>query len=371
MATNPLTPWSSIAAGVVPVVSRPLNYQEALTSPCASCGTAPCCTHLPLHTFQVTNLLELDHAVYLLNFDRIQLGLSASGEWSVYYVHPCRFLNRQDFTCTVHNSPTQPQICVQYNPYNCWYKRVFNHTVSQEFLIIDRERMDFVLQHIVLDENRQITAVPDWPSMVTAMAEMGNQPNSRTPEPDLHDAAWQGWEEMVLHPNGAAAPPPTPQSYDAIQDPCTGCAAYCCKTLVFPHGFPTSATNLDYYRFCLGFPGVELGISDEGWSVIVKTTCRHLTDENRCGVYGQAVRPLICKYYDAWKCTYRVQFGLPRPEKFLRVRLEQFPWLAECFPFDEHGRITAMPAAEQIRQHIESCWQAAGHLPVIQHNHSP
>lgn len=366
MATNHhLTPWMSISASVIPLEPRQMGYQEALASPCASCGTAPCCTHLPLHTFQITNLVELDHAVYLLNFDRIQLGLSASGEWSVYYAHPCRFLNRQDFTCTVHNTPTQPQICVQYNPYNCWYKRVFTKNVSQEFLMIDRERMDFVLQHLVLDENRQIVGVPEWASMVEAMAQMGNEPNSRASEPDIRDEALATWEAMLLQPNGAAAAP-TPQSYEAIQDPCTGCAAYCCKTLVFPHGFPTTASNLDYYRFCLGFPGIEIGISDQGWSVIVKTTCRHLTEDNRCGVYGQASRPLICKYYDAWKCTYRVQFGLPRPENFLRVRLEQFPWLTECFPFDAQGNITAMPPTEVIRQHIESRWQEVAHLPVIQ-----
>lgn len=365
MATNHSAPWASISASIIPLEPRQMGYQEALASPCVSCGTAPCCTHLPLHTFKITNLLELDHAIYLLNFDRIQLGLSASGEWSVYYTHPCRFLSRKDFTCTVHNTPTQPQICVHYNPYNCWYKRVFTQSVSQEFLMIDRERMEFILQHIVLDENRQIAAVPDWQSMIVAMADMGSQVNSRTIEPDLQDEALRQWEELVLQESPTPDPVP-PKNYEAIQNPCTGCAAYCCKTLVFPHGFPTTASNLDYYRFCLGFPGVELGITDAGWSVIVKTTCRHLTEDNRCGIYGEASRPLICKYYDALKCTYRGQFGLPRPDNFLRVRLEQFPWLSECFPFDDQGNIIAMPTSEQMREHIESRWQEAGRLQVIQ-----
>src|SRR5690606_944810 len=143
----------------------------------------------------------------------------------------------------------------------CWYKRVFTKNVRQEFLMIDRERMDFVLQHIVLDENRQIVGVAVWASMVEAMAAMGHESSSRTSEPDMQDEALMAWETIILQPNGAAATP-TPQTYDAIQSPCTGCAAYCCKTLVFPHGFPTTASNIDYYRFCLGFPGVEIGISD-------------------------------------------------------------------------------------------------------------
>lgn len=129
--------------------------------------------------------------------------------------------------------------------------------------------------------------------MVVTMAEMGSQANSRTAEPELYDEALQRWEEIVLQDEPVTNP--GPQNYEAIQNPCTGGAAYCCKTLVFPHGFPTTASNLDYYRFCLGFPGVELGISDAGWSLIVKTTCRHLTEDNRCGVYGQASRPLISK----------------------------------------------------------------------------
>src|SRR5690606_35034612 len=43
------TPWNSIAEGVVPLAEGRLTFPEALVSPCASCQTAPCCTHLPLH----------------------------------------------------------------------------------------------------------------------------------------------------------------------------------------------------------------------------------------------------------------------------------------------------------------------------------
>jgi hypothetical protein len=360
-----MTPWNSIDEGVVAYEPRQLGFGEAKESPCASCQTAPCCTHLPLHTFKVTNMLELDHALYLLNFDRIQLGLSASGDWSVYYVYPCRFLDRETFGCTVHNTAEQPKICVHYNPYNCWYKRVFTRSTSQEFLQIDRPRMDFIRQYIVFDEGRNIVGAPDWAFLVDMLAKLPAQREAMAAEPSLTDPVLQEWQNMVIHQQPAANGAQVAYGYDALQEPCSGCEAHCCQTLVFPQGMPASMSSLDYYRFVLGFPGVEVAIADDVWSIVVKTRCRHL-EGNRCGVYGQPERPLICNYYDAWKCTYRINFGLPRPAGFLRVRLEQFQAVSECFGFDQHGVIVQFPPTEAIRQNIEERWRSSPQpAPVI------
>lgn len=350
------TPWNSIAEGVVPLAEGRLTFPEALVSPCASCQTAPCCTHLPLHTFKITNMIELDHALYLLNFDRIVLGLSASGEWSVYYAYPCRHLNRQDFTCTVHNSLAQPQICITYNPYHCWYKRVLTQSVSEDFLQIDRPRLEHLITRIVFDEFRNVVEVPDWNIMIEELANLPLQPALPASEPPLTDAATEAWQAMLLNLESSPAQTEEIYTYEALRDPCDGCQAHCCQTLVFPQALPRSITNLDFLKFCLGFPGVELGIADDVWSLVVKTTCRHLQN-NRCSVYGRPERPLLCKYYDAWKCTYKINFGLPRPAGFLRVKLEQFKWLTDCFQFDQHGAIVQFPPTEVIRTYLEDQWR--------------
>src|SRR5947208_9095911 len=78
--------------------------------PCDSCN-APCCTYLPLHSFNVTHMRELDHARYLLNFPRIEVGINANGGWGVYYRYPCRFLNRETALCTIYGSTERPSIC--------------------------------------------------------------------------------------------------------------------------------------------------------------------------------------------------------------------------------------------------------------------
>lgn len=349
-----IIPWDSIGEGMVDYSAPARPVAESLASPCDSCQTSPCCTHLPLHTFQVTNLLELDHARYLLNFDRIQLGLSATGDWSVYYVYPCRFLDRADLSCTVHDTGEQPQICSQYNPYNCWYKRVFTSSVSDEFLQIDRPRFDYIAAGIECDEFNQIVKTPDWQSMVEGLREITATPPPVVPVPPSSDGPFDAWREAVVT-GIEVRPEPVALEYQDLTNPCTGCDAYCCETLVFPQAAPTTMSSLDYFRFALGFPGVELGIANDAWSLIVRTRCRHL-ENGRCGVFGSPERPLICKYYDAWKCTYKPNFGLPRPEGFIRLRLEHWAWLTECFRFNEFGHVTEATPLADIRRHIEARW---------------
>lgn len=332
-----------------------LGYGEALSSPCATCATSPCCTYLPLHTFKVTNMLELNHAVYLLNFSRIELGLSATGEWSVYYRYSCRFLNKKDFSCNIHDTPQQPNICVNYSPYSCWYKRVFTNDVTEEFLRIDQRRMDYILQHVVFDESRNIVEVPAWESLVEEFAKLPLIPNEELADtPEVQELAVEGWKEDSAYLGNSSNSNGKTYGYDdeVLDNPCVGCQAYCCKNLVFPKPTPTDKSGLDFLQFCLGFPGIEVGISDNGWSLIVKTTCRHLKG-NLCSVYGKSERPLICKYYDSWTCTYKPEFGLPRPAGYVRVGLEQYRLLLKGLEFDDSGTVTQMPSADGVRELIE------------------
>src|SRR5262245_58129303 len=145
-------PWRSIS---LPLADRPpqrLSLDQAKESPCATCSGAPCCTYLPLHHFRIDNISQLDHAMYVLNFDRIELGLTASGDWGVYYRYPCRFLDRERYLCRLHDTPEQPRICVHYNPYSCWYKKHLAYP-SDDFLRIDRRRMAFIASRVQFDEH--------------------------------------------------------------------------------------------------------------------------------------------------------------------------------------------------------------------------
>jgi Fe-S-cluster containining protein len=352
-------PWISIDAGTIAPAERPLGWAEALQSPCATCQSAPCCTYLPLYKFRVDTLYHLDHARYLTNFDRIELGVDASGQWSAFYRYPCRFLDRETFRCQIHGKPEQPSICKHYNPYACWYRKNLRTPVSEGFLRIDRPRMEFILAHTVFDDQRNIVEVPSWGSMSEAFAALPCEPQRADDGEVGADPIFDRWQQQIVAPEALARPPERTYAYGELRDPCSGCEAHCCTTLLFPHEAPANAANLDYLAFCLGFPGIELAVSDRGWQLVVKTRCRHLTTDHRCAVHGQPERPLICSYYDANHCEYKPQFGVSRPEDFVRVRLAQFPALVGCFRFDAQGAVTAFPRAEAIRTAIEASWRDA------------
>lgn len=348
-------PWNSIAEGMVRRDPVARSYGEALESPCASCETSPCCSHLPLHSFIVSTLMELDHARYLLNFDHIELGLSVAGEWTVYYRYPCRFLDRDDFTCTVHATSDQPDICVNYNPYSCWYRRTLTQPVD-DFIRVDRARFELLLGLLSFDGEGVIIEVPDWQDLLDAIAALPLHGEPPLPEAPDVDAAARAWRDDVVA--GVMMAPEPGRSLAELGDPCRGCAAYCCTSLLFPYNVPATRSALDHLRFCLGFPGVEVGVADDAWSLIVRTRCRHL-EGGRCGAYGTADRPLVCTYYDASSCSYKPHFGLARPEGFFRLRLTEYDRLTECFRFDSAGTTVEVLATEAIREHVEAGWRLA------------
>jgi hypothetical protein len=342
-----------------------LSLREAQESPCMTCASSPCCTHVPLHTFQVRTFRDLDHAIYLLNFERIVLGLAPNGDWSVYYKHPCRFLDRTDASnalCTIHGSDMQPRICVNYSPYTCWYRQALTPGVSAGFLTIDRRRLELILEQVRFDDARNVVETPDWPALMELCASIPLSPEPLEPSADGPgpDPVFEQWLEDAAA--GLVPPPRRRRGYADFLDPCTGCGAWCCKTLVFPFRRPAARRNLDYLQFMLGFPGIEVGVSDGDWTIAVRTRCRHLTADNRCGVYGQPERPSLCRYFDATGCSYVSQFGAPRPPGFLRIRLEQFFWLVEAIGFDGDGAIVELPPTEQLREVVEERWRQAVYM---------
>ena len=56
---------------------------------------------------------------------------------------------------------------------------------------------------------------------------------------------------------------------------------------------------------------------NEDWYLLVHTTCRHLQDDNRCGIYE--TRPQVCRDYTTKECEYEddwtYDFYLERPEQ--------------------------------------------------------
>ena len=149
-----------------------------------------------------------------------------------------------------------------------------------------------------------------------------------------------------------------------MTSPCDGCAAHCCTTVTFPLAVPRSVSSLDFVRFSLGFPGVEVGVGDDTWNLTIKTRCEHLRD-GRCGVYGKPERPLRCSYYNEWQCTYKADYGRPTPPSLVRIRLEQFDALSERFEFDDQGAVVTVPSVGTVRDQVEQQWRHARETAAV------
>ena len=260
-------------------------HAQALQSPCLGCADQ----HRAAATSRCTRSLcgpwwTLDYAGYLLNFTGLELGLDGSGKWSVYFRQSCRHLLPTDGSCTLHGSAAQPIVCQQYNPYQCWYKRVMTVAGSDEFVRVDRRRLGWILERTRYDERRRIASSPSWTNVVPAFEELPlgvtplPHPTPAAPtdpgvatDPAAHAVTSTVAAAPAGRPGDATGDRGGPRQYADLTagSPCDGCAAFGCSRVASPLTTPHSVASLDFLRFSLGFPGVTIGVTDRGWRLIV------------------------------------------------------------------------------------------------------
>lgn len=96
---------------------------------------------------------------------------------------------------------------------------------------------------------------------------------------------------------------------------CDYCVAKCCRYFAMPIDKPDTRKDFDYVRWYLLHEQATVFTEDDTWYLLVHTKCRHLQDDNRCGIYH--TRPQICRDYSTDNCeyddtwTYERYFELP------------------------------------------------------------
>jgi uncharacterized protein len=83
---------------------------------------------------------------------------------------------------------------------------------------------------------------------------------------------------------------------------CSFCTAKCCKYFALPLETPTTRKEFDYLRWFVLHDRATVFIEDDCWYLLVHTPCKHLRDDNLCGVYQ--TRPNICREYTTRNCEY-------------------------------------------------------------------
>jgi Fe-S-cluster containining protein len=83
---------------------------------------------------------------------------------------------------------------------------------------------------------------------------------------------------------------------------CDDCAALCCRYISLPIDNPTTRRDYDDIRWYLIHQNIVVYIEKKQWYVGVLNRCKHLQDDNRCGIYE--TRPRVCRKYDTDNCDY-------------------------------------------------------------------
>ena len=76
---------------------------------------------------------------------------------------------------------------------------------------------------------------------------------------------------------------------------CEHCTAKCCRYFALPIETPTSWGDFEYIRWYLLHEYASIFTEDGDWYLLVQTKCKHLGDDNLCGIYE--TRPQICRDY--------------------------------------------------------------------------
>ena len=83
---------------------------------------------------------------------------------------------------------------------------------------------------------------------------------------------------------------------------CEHCTAKCCRYFALPIDTPTSRKDYEFIRWYLLHELATVFTEDEDWYLLVHARCKHLQDDNLCGIYE--TRPQICRDYTTDNCEY-------------------------------------------------------------------
>ncbi|MCA1930479.1 YkgJ family cysteine cluster protein [Rheinheimera sp.] len=209
-----------------------------------------------------------------------------------------------------------------------------------------------LLQHWLSSDDDRIPFYPAWPELLLQLLQselQGGKPVQNT-QP-VYDTAYANW--LIWAETQTALPAPPKFSLSQYRSICNSCSSWCCSFLSVPLKQPTEFKDIDYIRYCLNFEGTQVAITETGWSLLVKTTCSHLRD-NQCSIYQQPERPKLCRYYPEQDCYYRKTIAQPNnTQGYLRLAQSEFELMAGLFHFQDHGQLLPLPDIASIKAYVE------------------
>jgi len=152
----------------------------------------------------------------------------------------------------------------------------------------------------------------------------------------------------------------TPQNESSFEqlklaNPCQNCEAPCCKMLLIPYQTPNTFMDLDYIRYMLGFPGVNMILHKNGtWQVQIEENCNHLNLENNlCKLHDSPQKPKTCSFFNPHNCFYKRNFTGDHIRNIIKINAHSFGIIVNQIKFDELGNIISIPQQELIERIVQ------------------
>ena len=123
---------------------------------------------------------------------------------------------------------------------------------------------------------------------------------------------------------------------------CDYCTAKCCKYFALPIETPDTQEEFDFIRWYLLHDRATVFVEDGSWYLLVHTDCKHLRDDNLCGIYDS--RPQICRDYSTKACEYEDQWTY---EQYFETP-EQVHEYAEALYGPKRGKRIRSPKPELL-----------------------
>ena len=128
---------------------------------------------------------------------------------------------------------------------------------------------------------------------------------------------------------------------------CDKCSGLCCRYIALPLDNPETVRDYDNIRWYLLHENIIVFVEKKQWYLGVLNRCKHLMDDNRCGIYE--TRPRVCRGFSTDNCDYHGgEYGF----EALFTSGEQLREYAEA-KLNEHRkgkrRITLIPRPPRLR----------------------
>ncbi len=138
---------------------------------------------------------------------------------------------------------------------------------------------------------------------------------------------------------------PTREEVPTGDNLCDHCTAKCCRYFALPIETPTERRDFDFMRWYLLHDRATIFVDDGVWYLLVHTTCKHLQDDYRCGIYE--TRPQICRDYSTDACEFDDDWCY---EQYFETPEQIFEYVEATFDARENGamrspRPTSLPIA--------------------------